>query len=86
LMSRILVWFLLDSRNEVRALWKEAAFSAGEFVTVRCDVPAGVLLSTADFSIYKNIEDPTDSKNFKAWDGNGAAFAADLITVEILPD
>lgn len=67
-------------------LISKSGFPAGEFVTVKCDLPAGVSLSTADFSIYKNIEDPTDLKNFKAWDGNGAAFAADIITGEILPD
>ena len=67
-------------------LASDVGFPAGEFATVRCDVPAGLSLSAADFSIYKNVEDPTDRKNFGVWDGNGAAFAADLITVEILPD
>jgi len=68
------------------ALASKSGFPAGEFVTVRCDVPAGVSLDAAAFSIYKNVDDINDPKNFRAVDGNGAAFPADMITVEILPD
>jgi len=68
------------------ALASKSGFPAGEFVTVRCDVPAGISLDAAAFSIYKNVDDMNDPKNFRAVDGNGAAFPADMITVEILPD
>ncbi|ABQ25366.1 hypothetical protein [Geotalea uraniireducens] len=61
-------------------------FAVGEFATIMCDVPAGMSLNSTNFSIYKNLNDPNDPKNFKAVDGNGAAFPADIITVEVLPD
>lgn len=61
-------------------------FTAGEFATIACDVPAGMSLNSTNFSIYKNLDDPNDPKNFKAVDGNGAAYPENIISVEILPD
>lgn len=61
-------------------------FTAGEFATIMCDVPAGVSLKATDFSIYKNLDDPNDPKNYKVVDGNGATFPANIVSVEILSD
>lgn len=63
-----------------------AGFTAGEFVSITCDVPAGASVKTTDFSIYRNADVPNDPRNFKAVDGNGAAFPSGVISVEILPE
>ena len=68
------------------SLASATGFAAGEFTTISCDVPAGVSVKAGDFRIYKNPVDAGDPRNFKAFDGNGVAFPADIITVEILPD
>ncbi len=67
------------------SLVSPAGFTAGEFATITCDVAAGISLDSSDFTIYKNLSDLSDPKNFKAVDRNGAAFPLDVISVELLP-